>query len=414
MKKLCFIILLLIIVSAQAQYVPNQTSLKQLLDDSKKYDKNIMLFMHFKGCSACVKMEKEIINEKEVSEFLSENFIYYPVDVREGTGIEINKIFNMNALPTIIILDSASNIIGKTSGKIDNKSDFLDFCVNSIGDTTSLYAQKQRYDNGYRNKDFLFKYCTDLYYADMPDSSVYNAYLSMLSKDEYTLKRNIDLIYNNSIVRLKVYLPYNSPFINFMSDNKELFYQYFDTIQVNSRITYLNVHAIKHSLKKGDYEIAKNKLSVLNQYKTSDFFRINDANFASNSAFFYSPTQHQIYEIIYYCCTDNHDEYNKSVKKFISENNNNPDNLHFLVSFFKYYINDPNKLVDAEKWIERSIELDDSYRNNNTYAWLLFKEKKYKEAMNYIVKAVNIATKNNEDFSDSEKLVSEIRKIENK
>lgn len=69
---------------------------------------------------------------------------------------------------------------------------------------------------------------------------------------------------------------------------------------------------------------------------------------------------------------------------------------------------DKEKLINAVKWVKRSIELDKNYYNSDTYAALLYKMGNYKEALVIAQEAIEIAKKTDIDFSVTTKLIKDI------
>ncbi len=70
------------------------------------------------------------------------------------------------------------------------------------------------------------------------------------------------------------------------------------------------------------------------------------------------------------------------------------------------------KVEAATKCSIRSIELKKNYANNDTYAWLLYKADKKQEALAQAEKAIEIGKANNEDCSETQKLVRRIKGTE--
>jgi Tfp pilus assembly protein PilF len=65
------------------------------------------------------------------------------------------------------------------------------------------------------------------------------------------------------------------------------------------------------------------------------------------------------------------------------------DNAYVLNNYAYYLSLEGNELDKAEKMAKRAVTLDpenDSFQD--TYGWVLFKQKKYKEAAEWILKAV--------------------------
>ena len=55
-----------------------------------------------------------------------------------------------------------------------------------------------------------------------------------------------------------------------------------------------------------------------------------------------------------------------------------------------------------------NIELNNDYANNDTYAWLLFKLGEHEKALKQAEKTIQIAKKNNEDYSETAKIITEL------
>jgi len=70
--------------------------------------------------------------------------------------------------------------------------------------------------------------------------------------------------------------------------------------------------------------------------------------------------------------------------------------------------NDTEVLKSAIKWVKRSIELDKNYYNTDTYAALLYKTGKYKQALIYAEQAIKIAKKEDDKYDSTTKLIEQI------
>ncbi len=70
--------------------------------------------------------------------------------------------------------------------------------------------------------------------------------------------------------------------------------------------------------------------------------------------------------------------------------------------------NNKEYLEKAEKWAKRSVELEEGYANMDTYASVLFKLGKFKEAKEVMLKAIETGKKDGQDTRASEQLLKEI------
>ncbi len=75
---------------------------------------------------------------------------------------------------------------------------------------------------------------------------------------------------------------------------------------------------------------------------------------------------------------------------------------------------DSVKLRDSERWIKKSVSLNDNYYNNYTYALLLFRVKDYDNSVKYANKAILIAKEENIDHSVVDDLLKRMTNINEK
>lgn len=76
-------------------------------------------------------------------------------------------------------------------------------------------------------------------------------------------------------------------------------------------------------------------------------------------------------------------------------------------NFYKH-LDDKKLLQQAKQWSKKSIELKNNYANNDTYASILYKLGKKKEAKAAAEKAIELAKKENKDYKSTEELLKKI------
>jgi tetratricopeptide (TPR) repeat protein len=116
----------------------------------------------------------------------------------------------------------------------------------------------------------------------------------------------------------------------------------------------------------------------------------------------------------YYESIGDQSNYLKKMDIYISKIWDNPDELNsFAWNIYEQaQSNETEKIKNAIKCSIRSIELNNSYANNDTYAWLLYKLGNKKKALKQAKKTIKISKENNEDYSETQKLVDTIEKKE--
>ena len=92
-------------IASDTTLVLRPVSYSQVFELAKREKKAVLLYFHFDGCGACVKMEKTTFLDKKVADFYNSNFVCLEVNTRKGEGIETNKIYNILLHPSYLFLD---------------------------------------------------------------------------------------------------------------------------------------------------------------------------------------------------------------------------------------------------------------------------------------------------------------------
>ncbi len=95
---------------------------EKALQKAKQEDKIIMLKVMTKDCYFCRKMEREVMIEKEVVEFLEQDFIPVSIDI---STTELPLGLNTELTPSFIFIDKNAKVLLNIPGAW-NKMDFLD------------------------------------------------------------------------------------------------------------------------------------------------------------------------------------------------------------------------------------------------------------------------------------------------
>lgn len=110
------------------QDIPKEESLKycesydEALEVAKKHKRSIFLYFGAPWCGYCVKMKSETLNDKEVMEKLSKEYVVYIVntDVDKTT----TRKYGISGIPQYLIINDDESIVVKDSG-FKPKQDFI-------------------------------------------------------------------------------------------------------------------------------------------------------------------------------------------------------------------------------------------------------------------------------------------------
>lgn len=400
------------VVASDTTLVLKQTSYSQVFELAKKEKKTVLLYFHFDGCGACVKMEKTAFVDRKVADFYNSNFVCLEVNTRKGEGIETNKIYNVQLHPTFLFLDSNGKELHKIVG-VFSPDEFVLQAQNALNPTKTLTYFKQQYKAGKRDANFLFDYCYRLRDAYELDSLVINEYLNTQSIDDLGKEKNIKFIYEFAVHAFKIPTPFNSIAFNFMLNNRDKFYQYFDKDQVDTRIVWIVNASIYEAIEKQNEILFSKSIEALKPFDTGQTYTFKEMD-GRATGMITSKYLVLSYQMEYYEKASNLAKYNDVLRQYLEKIWNDYDALNTFAWNYYERFEDKSKLEKAVECVERSIVLNSNYANNDTYACLLYKLGKYDKALKQAERAIELAKQKNIDYKETSDLIIKIKEKQKK
>jgi thiol-disulfide isomerase/thioredoxin len=391
MKSIIFAIAFIILVIPPADAQHRQINFedgkwKDILEKSKKENKMIYLDCYAVWCGPCKWMAKNVFTNDTVADFYNSNFVNVEMDMEKGEGIELAKQFGIQAYPTMLYLNSSGEIIHRTCGST-SVANFTENGKDALDPAKQLATAVKKFNGGNTNASIAFNYFALLQNGCQninPELSKYFA----AQKDEDLLKeQNWQIIYHYST-------DYSSREFNFLEKNKEAFVKlYNDSVQV--KINDIYTKGLNLAIRKKDeanYEILKKKVKESGNPDADKLILGSD--------------------IQLYAGKGDWKNYGDAAVKYVGKYLS--DDAMGLNSFaWNFYekISDPSLLEEAAKWAKRSVELQDLYANNDTYAAVLYKLGKKEDAEKVAKKAIVLAKEKGENYSETEELLKKIGKL---
>ena len=101
--------------------------------------------------------------------------------------------------------------------------------------------------------------------------------------------------------------------------------------------------------------------------------------------------------------------YDKAVTKYLKKFKKDDDKAYNAVAW-NYYMNidDTKKLAKAEKWMQAAIKSNNTYQNNLTQAYLLYKMERFSDAQDAVEYALILSKEGSKQTKNAEILKAKI------
>lgn len=97
-------------------------SFEEVQEEAKIQNRPIFVDFHAAWCAPCKKVDKEVFNNSEVATFMNENFVNYKVNIEKGNGPLVALIYEIEVLPSVVIVQPDGEIILKKSAYMGSDS----------------------------------------------------------------------------------------------------------------------------------------------------------------------------------------------------------------------------------------------------------------------------------------------------
>lgn len=392
----CIVLASIVIALATTAHAQGITmfegSWSDVVAEAQRTGKPIYLDAYASWCGPCKMLKRDVFPDAEVGAFYNANFINYSLDMEKGEGVELARRFGVSAYPTHLYFDANGNLTHRAVGANVMpafRDEFIKWGKSARDPNTQLYTRLKRFNAGERDAEFLFALALDADEAYMPEAkAVARAYFDLLS-DEQLLNPNIwDAVG-------KLVSDVRSREFQLIVKNREKLGAIHGQSEVDARILGIATAALAESRR--TIETAKKVGKML-----------GDGLAAAR-------TPEEIVEaaeayLRFYELTEQWDAYATTAVRYIEEGKvDNPSALNAVAWSFYEHVDDRAMLAKAVEWAERAMRLDESYAIADTYAAVLYKSGRKKEALEAAERAIELAKKDGTDYAETEALLGRIR-----
>ena len=97
----------------------SQQSYKQVLAKAKASHKQVFVDAFATWCAPCKELRRTTFKDPEAAAYFNQHFINFSIDVEKGDGVELAKIWQVEGLPTLLIVDGNGKVLANHTGYVD-------------------------------------------------------------------------------------------------------------------------------------------------------------------------------------------------------------------------------------------------------------------------------------------------------
>lgn len=392
-RLLLTIILIFAYVALQARETPyinfESSSWEQVLQKAKAEQKYVFLYAYTLSCRYCRQMEKEVFNQKEVSDFYNTKFVSYKINIDdEAAGTALAKKYGITNFPTYLFFDGSEKPVHQSlGGKPAEK--FITDGENAFNPEKAIFSLKEKYDKGDRSAELLYNFGNALENfgsEDSPLEKVVKEYLETQSPQQLQSDKNLRFVFTK-------YFEFKSPVTQYLLANADLFKPLFGADLVQKRVQRIVTNTASKAGQKNDSELFKEVVTAVGQKYT------------------YSNQLLGLSKIYFYQGQKNWNKYAQETLDYsVKVDSTDSGTFYETAAYVKAFAKDIPTMEIGAQLIKKAIALDKKYEYLCIYATLLHKTGKNKTASEAAKEALALAESTGEDGSDAKELIANISK----
>lgn len=379
-------------------------------EEARRTGKGIFVKMWATWCVNCRVMDDNVFNDKRVAEFYNDNFVNYSLDYDSPAGQEFARKYDVQFLPDFFFFDSNANLVLRaTEGK--TQTQMLDFGYQATGSNATklvnakpaLYENTSApvstkhigtynenlkiYESGHDKKVFLRNFAVQSKQLNREYEPIANKFLKKAkwSREDWDKPENQQFLFEFADKP-------ESKAIKYVLNNKDALTETYGRFNVESRL--------KHGLR--NFVITASA-----ENKKRDFRKalrlVKKAKLKNNKDF-----KHEV-RLSYFSNANDWKLYAKEINHYANSFDGlDPIKLNIAAWNIHNHSDKKRVLRKAAKWCEKSIEISSMYYNQETYAHILHKLGRKKQAQRAVLRALVLAGKEGKANTRAEILAQEI------
>ena len=390
MKKIltAFLIVLSVLSFAQEGIKFETSDFKTILAKAKKENKLIFLDAYTTWCGPCKLMAKNIFTLKSVGDHYNANFVNAKIDMEKGEGIDIAKKYDVKVFPTYLFIDGNGELVHRTVGYVPEK-EFIQFAKDASDPSKRVAALKERFEKGEKDPEFL-KNLVNLTAFTETD------YAGKVFEKYITAKANTPLAADDMQMLFMTLKNSESPAYKIFKEKKADLLKFMPEKSYEATDKSLKINTV---IKKAYNEESKTYDENKFIEGTKDFLTKDEAvKYLSKIKAGKALKDKDIatYEKL-------------TLETYKDYTNFNSNELNSIAWNFFENVTNKSSLETALKWAQESVKQSENSANTDTLANLYNKLNDKANAKIWAEKAIELAKKNGEDASETQKLLDSLK-----
>jgi thioredoxin-related protein len=412
---------------------------EQVLAIAKTQQKLIFVDIYTTWCGPCKVMENNVFTNAEVAEKFNTSFINYKIDAEKGEGIALKKRYTITGFPTYLFVNHEGELVYKTIGSMPAYKFMVEAnkALQAGNGFMSTVTMEQDFTDGRREAKFLYELLERKKLNGAPNDQILEEYLKAIPESAHKTEKVLMIISENiGSIDTKAFEILRNSLQRFMNMTPEQQKFVLDGISKAKRGTF------KKAIETKDRVLFERLIEAVRQtsYSEAGFeaeekqFRLDFAKITGDADNFRliaskegsklmektneqlaTESQLQTERFIQSAKAKGIKENTTQYQSVLEEIKNSAEKFassHLNEYAWGYFqlIENKDELEIALKWSERSIELVKSPINLDTYANILAKLGRRKEAIKAEKTAIKLAKKQGIDTKEMELVLKEMKK----
>lgn len=353
-------------------------------EQAEKEGKLIFMDAYTTWCGPCKRMAAKVFPDKTVGEFFNRNFINLKMDMEKGEGKTLRKTYKVSAYPTLLFLSSNGDVVYETKGARDANGLIALGKKALLPNESDLRKLETQWNDGDRDVAFLQKYIKVKAALGEDYNEALQSYIDNMNDDLLSDEANGRFILDHAN-------QVNSPALEVVLNNKKYFENTFGDA-VADLLAKVGFQSAKAAIKEGNKDLFNEALAFMKKMKTTNY-----------------KEEGVLLQSLFYGKNKDWEQYDKVVTKIVKKYKSD-DDVALREFAWNYYMNYDGEaeLRKAEKWAASSVELNNTYENNLTQAYLLYKLGEYSDAQDAVEYAIILAGESKKKTKNAEILRDQI------